>query len=900
MLAKVPAKRNDGKSSFKSLQQYMVARDRTDPETGEVIGWENDEHVAVETNCLDKDTAAIEMLAVAGMNGRVKDPVYHAVLTWQHGEHPTDEQAFAAAKRAMEAVGMKDHQYVFAVHRDTDNDHVHMMVNRVNPETYKSVYPSRDHFKLDKCMREVELEQGWRHSPGPYSVHERDGQKVVDWTKETPEQWREHQKEQQRIKQPTKAKDMERFTGNESLHTYAQGQPRDEVLDVLKQPNATWQDLHRSLSKNGLELRSANAKNTGFRIHSKADPEIRMKASSMDVELGGGRLIKRLGEWQEPRPEIEHQVPDKEYSKERPKRESKRDPNMRDHKREERAAERESLRDQYKGYAADWKAGQEPKRTAMYEGQKERRKESTDRHKMQRELIRTSGLSSVEKKALYSIAAFENAARREFINDEIKAERLAFRHEKPQSYKEWTKDRAQEGDEAAMRQVRGWAYQDKRDAKKLQQEEAQAARGPNLSVADDEVRDPVKPKRVTERVSWLVDRETGSVDYQVDDKNAFRDTGRRLAFSKDGAQSADAIEAGLLLAREKFAGKGLSVYGNDDFKERVLQTAIERGLDVRFADPELEQRRQEGRQQERVDFSKHKSLFEGRKGEAQRLAKPQPQPQAQDKQPELPAPAPKAEPIKQEPVEHPGDLPNQEMVELAAISKYLKQYRVERDEAFRDEHGHRPEERDGLLGFASRRQAAAWDKAYEGVDREVSAREEFLLSDDPEALAFREKAWAVEVEKYDKKMAAFTQSIDQSIANKKGMEMEKGNTRLSAEAQALKKQIEPNEPSERVEAQPESDEQRRARERKEREADQARLMAEFQQHEEGQEQEQQPDQEQQPEQEQQQENENDHRAQEEEKRDREFARLMEKLERKQQEAEERRQRERDDGPELSR
>ena len=93
MLAKVPPKRNDSKSSFKSLQKYVESRDVIDPDTGEVIGWEKDS-VAVETNCLDKDTAWREMLAVADMNGRVKDPVYHAVLSWRADENPTDEQMF--------------------------------------------------------------------------------------------------------------------------------------------------------------------------------------------------------------------------------------------------------------------------------------------------------------------------------------------------------------------------------------------------------------------------------------------------------------------------------------------------------------------------------------------------------------------------------------------------------------------------------------------------------------------------------------------------------------------------------------------------------------------------------------------------------------------------------------
>jgi hypothetical protein len=49
----------------------------------------------------------------------------------------------------------------------------------------------------------------------------------------------------------------------------------------------------------------------------------------------------------------------------------------------------------------------------------------------------------------------------------------------------------------------------------------------------------------------------------------------------------------LLLAREKF-GQSLEVRGSKEFKEKVLRTAIEKEMDVRFADPEMEQLRAVG------------------------------------------------------------------------------------------------------------------------------------------------------------------------------------------------------------------------------------------------------------------------------------------------------------------
>lgn len=852
MLAKVPPKRNDGKSSFKSLQKYMEERDVIDPNTGEVIGWEKDS-VSVQTNCLDRDTAWREMLAVADMNGRVKDPVYHVTLNWQEGENPTDEQAFEAARKAMKAVGMEDHQYVAAVHRDTDNAHVHLMVNRVHPDTYKAVYPDRDYFKLDKCMREVELEQGWRHSPGPYAVHERDGKKVVDWSKESPEVWRKEQREK-KVKQPTKAKDMERHTGNESLHTYAQGQPKQDAKEALSKPGATWQDLHQSLARHGLELRPSNDKKNAFRVHSKADPEICIKASSMAEELGGGKLVKRLGPWQEPRPEIQQEKAQREYSDQRPKADPKRDPNAREEKRDERAAERRELRERYKAFTEEWKTAKAPARAAMYEDQKQRRQALTEKHKSQRETIRTSGLSTEQKKALYSVAAFDTAAKRAELNETIKGEREAFRQERPQSFREWTADRAQEGDRAAMRQVRGWAYQDKRTAKDMQQADAKAERGPHLGTTDNEQHDPAKPRRVTDRVSWAVDRKTGAVDYKVDDRHAFRDSGRRLDYTEQGRKDKDSIEAGLLLAREKFAGKALKVTGPDDFRERVLQTAIERKLDVRFADKELEQRREAGlRQQaerERPDWSKMRGVASTGQQAEQRPQQPTQaqQPERRPTAPEQAKEAAQAQPAPRMTDDEaravlnrkPPAEPNQELAEINAINAHADGYRQQLDKQFREQHGERPDpERAGgwIARFAAKSKAEAWDKEHAQIDRQVEQRKEHLRSDAPEARQFRAQAWAQAQRQYGAQHTAWDEARKQATAhfepNREGEpnmannEMER-KQQQQTQQQAQQKQAQEKQMAERAareaQARQLAEKLKQQKEKEQKEREQARMM----------------------------------------------------------------------------
>lgn len=852
MLAKVPPKRRDSKSSFKSLQKYVESRDVIDPETGEVIGWEKDS-VAVETNCLDKDTAWREMLAVADMNGRVKDPVYHAVLSWRADENPTDEQMFEAGRAALKAVGLEEHQYLLAVHRDTDNIHLHMMANRVHPETYRAADMSRDYFKLDKCMREVELAQGWAHDNGPYAVHERGGKKVVDWAKETPQEWHREQREK-KVKQPTKAKDMERHTGNESLHTYAQGQPRQDAKEALSKPGATWQDLHQSLAKHGLELRPSNDKKNAFRVHSKADPEICIKASSMAEELGGGKLIKRLGPWQEPRPEIQQEKAQREYSDQRPKADPKRDPNAREEKRDERAAERRELRERYKAFVEEWKTAKAPARAAMYEDQKQRRRALTEKHKSQRETIRTSGLSPEQKKALYSVAAFDIAAKRAELNETIKGEREAFRRERPQSFREWTADRAQEGDRAAMRQVRGWAYQDKRTAKDMQRADAQAERGPHLGTTDNEQHDPAKPRRVTDRVSWVVDRRTGAVDYKVDDRHAFRDSGRRLDYTEQGRKDKDSIEAGLLLAREKFAGKALRVNGPDDFRELVLQTAIERKLDVRFADKELEQRREAGRRQqaerERPDWSKMRGVASTGQQAEQRPQQPT-QAQQPERRPTAPEQAKEAAQAQPAPRmtddearavlnRRPPTEPNQELVEINAINAHADAYRQQLEKQFRDKHGERPDpERAGgwIARFMAQNKAEAWDKKHAQIDRQVEQRIEHLRSDAPDARQFRAQAWAQAQQQYGAQHTAWEQARARATAhfettregepNMANNEMER-KQQQQTQQQAQQKQAQEKQMAERAareaQARQLAEKLKQQKEKEQKEREQARMM----------------------------------------------------------------------------
>lgn len=738
MIVELFGKRGDGGTSFKSLANYMASvRDVIDPDTGEVIDRRG---VTTFTNCLSAETAWIEMWGSSAKSARVEDPVFVGVVSWIPGENPTDEQVRDACLHVLKAEGLEGHQHLIAVHRDTDKVHGHFMANKVHWETGKAAELKWSKMKAVRAAREIEIEQGWQHvEEGPFVVREQGGEKVVDY-RHASAQARIAEREAKGKNKPDQARKMEAFSHSESLASYVQGEPKKDALAALNKGG--WQELHKALAGHGLAIKP---KGPGFAIHSTRDPAaVPVKASTMAQALGGGRLKSKLGEYQEPTPEVARTEQRREYVKERPKR----DPKMREEQREARAFERAKLRSRYDSYRTDWNAVKAPARADMYEGQQRRRRELATKAKAQRERIRESGLSPTERRAFYSVAAMQAAAERKELAEAIKAEREAFRKERPQDYRSWVADRAQEGDPAAIRQVRGWAYADKRKAREMERADAAAENGPHLAVSDGQVHDPAPPsRRLSERVSWNVDRDTGTVAYQLDGRDAFRDSGRRIDYTNEGQRDADAIEAGLLLAREKFGGQALNITGPDEFRQRVLAVAIERGLDVKFSDSELERQRVEGaraRQEARTppDWSRHRGTVASDGRGPQRPPEAAQEPPARRMTAEEAAAA-LARPRPPEPV--------QEVVEAQAVLRAGEAYRQQLDREFRDRYGERPDPAQAagrIDRWMARQKANLWDRDHGKIDAQVQERIAHLRGDAPDAREFRAQAWKVAEAQY--------------------------------------------------------------------------------------------------------------------------------------------------------
>jgi Relaxase/Mobilisation nuclease domain len=106
------------------------------------------------------ETAALEMEAVAALSRRCKDPVYHLIVAYAKGEHPTREQVVSDAERLLKAIGMERNQYVLAAHQDTQNYHAHAIANRIGPDG-KANDLWQERIKRERVCAEIAAERGW-------------------------------------------------------------------------------------------------------------------------------------------------------------------------------------------------------------------------------------------------------------------------------------------------------------------------------------------------------------------------------------------------------------------------------------------------------------------------------------------------------------------------------------------------------------------------------------------------------------------------------------------------------------------------------------------------------------------------------------------------------------------
>ena len=300
MLARVVPRKEDCTSSFHDLLRYntrtkgkefISASQHVDP--ADVVKEMSAGDIVCFHNCFSLETAAEEMKNTASMSKRVKDPVYHFVVSWQEGEEVNDDVAYACCQKALEALGAEEHEHVVAIHRDTDNIHAHVMFNRVHPATHKALSKHNSYRNLSKAMRECELEYGFRKDNGMHQMvlDEHGRFEIVE---------NERNNAPAHEKQTFHANRMEHFGAKESFQSYARKVARRHIVPAIKDGRIrNWETLHLIAGMHGIAFQEVG-KSGLVAYNNSSDKNTRyfVKNSALASELTKSFLCPKLGEYQ--------------------------------------------------------------------------------------------------------------------------------------------------------------------------------------------------------------------------------------------------------------------------------------------------------------------------------------------------------------------------------------------------------------------------------------------------------------------------------------------------------------------------------------------------------------------------------------------------------------------------
>lgn len=154
--------------SFRALAAYL-ATGRTGEEHDRVA-WSIGRNLPTD----DPELAATFMRATAALSDRVERPVYHIALSFDPSD-PVDRATMEqVADHLLARLGLAEHQAVIVAHRDREHAHVHLLINRVHPETGIAWERWRDQPLIQQILREEERALGLRQVSSSLAAPDRE------------------------------------------------------------------------------------------------------------------------------------------------------------------------------------------------------------------------------------------------------------------------------------------------------------------------------------------------------------------------------------------------------------------------------------------------------------------------------------------------------------------------------------------------------------------------------------------------------------------------------------------------------------------------------------------------------------------------------------------------------
>jgi len=157
VLVKIAPLTND----FHAMARYLVSgKQGSKPDPRRVL-WVLGHNLP--TN--DPELAAKYMTATAAQSVRTRNAAYHLMIAWHEEERPTVEAMQEVARETMMLAGLGEHQALIMGHGDKQHPHLHILCNRVHPDTGRAWKTSHDYVRFDRIMQRVAETRGFAYVP---------------------------------------------------------------------------------------------------------------------------------------------------------------------------------------------------------------------------------------------------------------------------------------------------------------------------------------------------------------------------------------------------------------------------------------------------------------------------------------------------------------------------------------------------------------------------------------------------------------------------------------------------------------------------------------------------------------------------------------------------------------
>jgi hypothetical protein len=253
---------------FAGLSRYLInGKAGTTPHPNRVA-WRKAHNLPTD----DPELAAKFMEATAALSPRTQKPTYHAMIAWPPEEQPSPDIMQAIALQTLELAGLAEHEALIVGHGDTEHPHLHMMINRVNPETGKAWQTSHDWRKFDRIMRQLSETYGFQPTP----AHAFNPDATEDWPKQSTRRAHHAGRRGANTKRPQWSRTSARELG-------------ERISDRIDQATS-WEELDAVIAEQGYGL---EAKGQGLVV---GDQASYAKFSSLGLTVSAKDCERQFGE----------------------------------------------------------------------------------------------------------------------------------------------------------------------------------------------------------------------------------------------------------------------------------------------------------------------------------------------------------------------------------------------------------------------------------------------------------------------------------------------------------------------------------------------------------------------------------------------------------------------------